>query len=402
MEKFFAAYERLLQSVNFKTYRYLYRDFNLDNRLTGLIGPRGTGKTTLLLQYIKEKIEDRDKCIYVSMDNIYFSRTRLIDFVNELYEVHGIRYFFLDEVHKYPGWNQELKNIYDTYPDVKTVFSGSSSLDLVKGTYDLSRRAVIFKINGLSFREYLNFKNIVSEDAIEFEELLKNKRKYAEKIGSTDKLRGYFRQYLSAGYYPFFLEDESTYAQKLLRIVDKTIYEDIVDHFAIKTENLPNFKRILAYTATIPPGELNINSVSRNIGLDNKTVVRYLNMLQETGLLTLVSSGKTGSGLLKQAEKIYLNNANLYEAITAEIGSKSNIGSIREIFFVSMIKNSGHHVHYSRIGDFEVKGTVFEIGGRNKSLKQIGKNLNRAYLVKDDILYGGKHEIPLYLFGFLY
>ncbi len=147
MERFFAAYERLLQSVNFKTYRYLYKDFNLDSRLTGLIGPRGTGKTTLLLQYIKDKIEDRGKCIYVSMDNIYFSETRLIDFVNELYEIYGIRYFFLDEVHKYPDWNRELKNIYDTYPNVKTVFSGSSSLDLVKGTYDLSRRAVIFRMN---------------------------------------------------------------------------------------------------------------------------------------------------------------------------------------------------------------------------------------------------------------
>lgn len=402
MERFFAAYERLLQSLNFKTYRYLYKDFNLDSRLTGLIGPRGTGKTTLLLQYIKNRIEDREKCIYVSMDNIYFSETRLVDFVNELYEVHGIRYFFLDEVHKYPNWNQELKNIYDTYPDVKTVFSGSSSIDLIKGTYDLSRRAVIFRIYGLSFREYLHFRSIISEDAIEFEELLDNKRKHAEKIGSTEKLRGSFRQYLSTGYYPFFLEDESTYAQKLLRIVDKTIYEDIVNHYTIKTKNLPSFKRILAYTATIPPGELSINSISRNIGLDNKTVVRYLHMLEETGLLTLISSGKTGSSLLKQTEKIYLDNSNLYEAITAEIGSKSNIGSIREIFFVSMIKNSGHQVHYSRIGDFEVRGTVFEVGGRNKSLKQIGKNLNRAYLVKDDILYGGKHEIPLYLFGFLY
>ena len=203
-----------------------------------------------------------------------------------------------------------MKNIYDTYPDVKTVFSGSSSLDLVKGVYDLSRRAVIFRINGLSFREYLHFRDIVSEDAIEFEELLNNKRKYAEKFGSIEKLRGSFRQYLSVGYYPFFLEDESTYAQKLLRIVDKTIYEDIVNHFAIKTENLPSFKRILAYTATIPPGELSINSISRNIGLDNKTVVRYLHMLQETGLITLVSSGKTGSGLLKQTEKICLFYSN--------------------------------------------------------------------------------------------
>ena len=142
---FISIYKRLLQHINFSHHRYIYKYFNLNNRLTGLIGPRGTGKTTLLLQYIKENL-NIEECIYTSLDNIYFTQNNLIEFVNELYDFYGIRYFFFDETHKYPNWNQELKNLYDSYPDIKIVFSGSSSLDLTKGAYDLSRRGVLYKI----------------------------------------------------------------------------------------------------------------------------------------------------------------------------------------------------------------------------------------------------------------
>jgi len=326
----------------------------------------------------------------------------LIDFVNELYEDYGVRYFFFDEIHKYQHWNQELKNIYDSYPDIKIVFSGSSSIDLIKGAYDLSRRGVLYRIGGMSFREYLLFNDIAEVGIITLEEILENRGKLEGKIAGIKKLKGYFHEYLNKGYYPFYLEDETTYNQKILRIIEKTIFEDISNFYKLKTENLSSFMRILSYLSTIPPGELNRNSIAKNIRLDNKTVQNYLHILQETGLVELIAENKSGSNIVKQTEKIYLDNPDLYTAITEEIGYKSQIGTIRELFFIKMIKNSGSKIFYSKTGDFEVNNTIFEIGGKNKTVKQIKNNLDNAYLVKDDILYGSKYEIPLYLFGFLY
>lgn len=402
IEALMSTYRRLLSSITYTTYRSLFHTFNIENRLTGLIGPRGTGKTTMLLQFIKGRMDEQDRCFYVSLDNIFFARQSLLEFVNELYEIHGIRYFFLDEVHKYPNWDQELKNIYDSYPDVKVVFSGSSSIDLIKGTYDLSRRGVIYRISGLSFREYLHFRGVVTKEPFEYEALLSKRSMYEQELGGTDMIRGYFKQYLRNGYYPFFMEDEKTYQQKLFQIIEKTVFEDISNYYRLKTENLVYFKRILSYIATIPPGELNRNSIAKTIQLDYKTVQTYLHILEETGLVSLLSSNQGGSAVLKAREKVYLENSNLYAAIAGQTGHEVNEGSIREIFFVSMLRNAGKHVFYSTTGDFEVEGTIFEVGGRNKGIKQIKAHLGNAFLVKDDILYGNRYEIPLYLFGFLY
>ena len=402
LNNFIATYKRLLGNTRFKHHRYIYNQFNIENRLTGLIGPRGTGKTTLLLQYINEKIDNKDECIYASIDNLYFSKHLLIDFVNELYEDYGVRYYFFDEIHKYQNWNQELKSIYDSYPDIKVVFSGSSSIDLIKGTYDLSRRGVLYRIGGMSFREYLLFNGTARIDAVPLDEIIKNKNKIEGKLAGIRRIKGYFKEYLGSGYYPFYLEDKKTYHQKIIRIIGKTIYEDISNFYRLKTENLSNFKRILSYLATIPPGELNRNSIAKNIGLDNKTIQNYLNILKETGLIELISVNKSGASLLRQTEKMYLDNPDLYKSIIEEIGYESKIGTIREIFFIKMLKNSGNKIYYSKTGDFEVNNTFFEIGGKNKTKKQIKNDLDNAFLVKDDILYGNRHEIPLYLFGFLY
>jgi len=284
----------------------------------------------------------------------------------------------------------------------KIVFSGSSSIDLIKDTYDLSRRGVLYRIGGMSFREYLLFNEIADIGAVTFEDILENREVLEQKIAGIRKLKGYFNEYLSKGYYPFYLEDKRTYSQKILRIIEKTIYEDISNYYKLKTDNLSNFKKILSYLSTIPPGELNINSIAKNIGLDNKTVQNYLNILQETGLIELLKENKSGSNLLKRTEKMYLDNPDLYTSINEEIGYESKIGTIREIFFIKMIKNSGNKIFYSKTGDFEVNNTIFEIGGKNKTLKQIKSHIENAYLVKDNILYGNKYEIPLYLFGFLY
>ena len=402
LNRFTETYKRLLRNTKYKHHRYIYKDFNMNNRLTGLIGPRGTGKTTLLLQYINEQIENKDECIYVSVDNIYFSKNLLIDFVDESVEIHGIKYFFFDEIHKYKNWNQEIKNIYDSYPDIKIVFSGSSSINLVKGTHDLSRRGVVFRLEGLSFREYLLFNNIAEVDAVSFDEIVQNRKKIEEATAGIKRIKGHFREYTGNGYYPFFLEDRKTYHQKILNIIEKTIYEDILEYYRLKTENLSHFKRILSFLATIPPGELNRHSIAKNMGLDSKTIQKFLTILKEAGLAELVSENRSGSAILKQTEKMYLDNPDLYEAIIQEIGYQSNVGTVREIFFIRMLKNSGHKIFYSKTGDFAVENFIFEIGGKSKTRKQIMRNPKNAFLVKDNILYGNRFEIPLHLFGFLY
>jgi predicted AAA+ superfamily ATPase len=392
----------LLSLTTFKHHRHIFNQFNIDNRLTGLIGPRGTGKTTLLLQYIKEKMPNVDECIYASIDHIYFSQKTLLDFVERLYDEYGVRYFFLDEIHKYKNWNQELKNIYDSYPNVKVVFSGSSSIDLTKGTYDLSRRGVVYRIGGMSFREYLLFNDIADTGTISLCDIMGNRHAFEAKVASINKIKGHFKQYLGLGYYPFVLEVINTYGQKIGRIIDKTIFEDIANHYKLKTENLFFFKKILGYLSTIPPGELSRNSIAKHLELDNKTIQHYLNILQETGLIELVRMNKSGSAMLKKTEKIYLDNPDLYKSIAEATGFLPNTGTIREIFFLKMMRNAGETIQVSKIGDFVVKDCFFEIGGRNKDKKQIKQALENSFLIKADILYGSRHEIPLHLFGFLY
>lgn len=402
MNKIKATFRRLLKSTQYKTHRYIYDAFNIKNRLTGLVGPRGTGKTTLLLQYIKEKIKKPGEAIYVSADNIYFSQSTIVDFVDKLYEMDGIKIFFFDEIHKYRNWNQELKNIYDSYPDVKIIFSGSSSLDLIKGTYDLSRRGALFKLEGMSFREYLLFKGIAHIKPVTFKELISGKTNLEQTLEEISRIKGHFKEYLKRGYYPYVFEDRESYYQKVLNTIEKTVYEDISNYYKLKTENLMYLKKIISYTATIPPGELNRNSIAKHIGLDNKTVQNYLNILGETKILNLLKENKSGSHILKGSEKMYLNNPDIYHAVTEEIGLENKEGTIREIFFINMILNSGNKIFYSKTGDFEALGKHFEIGGRNKSKKQIKNDLENSYLVKDNILYGEKNIIPLIFFGFLY
>ena len=401
-DNFKAVYRRLLLNTNYSTHRYLFKSFNTKSRLTGLVGPRGTGKTTLLLQYINERIDNKSQCIYLSLDNIYFTQVKLIDLIDDLYEIEGIRYFFLDEVHRYPNWDQELKNIYDSYPDVRIVFSGSSSLDLVRGTFDLSRRGSLFRMGGMSFREYLEFRLNKVIPSVGFDDLITNSESFIEQLADIERIKGHFLEYLEYGYYPFLFEDEENYHQKILNVIDKTIYEDISNFYRLKTENLINFRKILSYLATIPPGQLRRNSISKHIGLDNKTVENYLRILNETGLVCLIKENTAGSNLLKGTEKIYLDNSNIYKAIIDEIGFDYNKGTVREVFFIKMLQNSGKKVYYSKISDFQVRGYNFEIGGKSKSRKQIKNHLKNSLLVKDDILYSSGNTIPLYLFGFLY
>lgn len=396
-----ATYYRLLENTPTDHHRYLF-DYSLDKRLCGIIGARGTGKTTLMLQHIKERLGSPN-AIYFSADHIAFSQISLFEYIQDQYELEGIRNFFVDEIHKYPNWNQELKNIHDSFPDIKLTFSGSSSMDLIKGSYDLSRRALLYHMAGMSFREFLLFEDGIELPTYSFDTILSEHQKISEELSKIPRLRKRFAEYLSFGYYPFYFEDKDTFQQRILSVIEKTIYEDIASFYKLKTENLPYLKKILSYLATIPPSEVNTNNIAKAMRIDNKTVGSYLEMLEDTGLVRRIGIDQTGGPLLRKPDKIFLNNASLYYAITQGTGHDANPGTIRETFFVSMLQGAKHAAQYATKGDYTCNGVTFEIGGRNKDFKQIANLDKQALIVKDDILYSeGKRSIPLYLWGFLY
>ena len=396
------TYYRLLSAVPSQFNRYIFESLDNSERLVGLIGPRGVGKTTLMLQFIKKKINNRQLAFYFSADHIYFSKTSIFHFVQSLYEMESIRFFFIDEVHKYSNWAQELKNIYDSFPDIHIMFSGSSSIDLSRGSYDLSRRAIIRRLHGMSFREYLNVTMGAKHPVLSLKRLLRNSPEELADYIEIPGLKGKFKKYIAGGYYPFFLEGDDLYHEKLGAIINKTIFEDIASFYRLKTENLHIFKKILFFLSTIPPGKINVNNLSRNLSIDNKTVGHYLNILVETGLTRMLFSDTRGQNLIRKPRKVYLENTTLYTTICRELDVSIDIGAVRELFFLSMLSNVGKNVVYDRLSaDFCVGTDVFEVGGASKTRKQLMGNRD-AYLVKDDILVGSRSTIPLYAFGLIY
>ncbi len=400
MQEIRDTYYRLLAFPAPVHRRSLFERFDTSKRLAGLIGPRGAGKTTLMLQRIRDK-EDPGKCMYASLDHLYFSSHRLLDFVRDMHQLEGRTVFFLDEAHKYPGWNREIKNIYDSFPEIRIIFSGSSTLDLVKGQYDLSRRGVMYRLNGLSLREYILFKTGKAPRLFGFDELLEDRIEISRELSAIPRILGLFQEFLRVGYYPFYFEDPETYYSRILNTIDKTVFEDIANFFSLSTSKLPLFKKLLVYLASIPPGEISVNALARNLEIDNKTVSGYLNMMQETSLTHSLSLDRGGKAGLRSPDKVLLENANLYFAVAKESGFEPNLGSLRETFFVNALRGAGLPVQYSKEGDYKAKGKVFEIGGEGKTRRQV-RNVKDAFLVKDGSLTAAAGEIPLYLFGFLW
>jgi len=394
-------FQRLINDVRTKHYRFLYDKFTIDNRLTGITGARGVGKTTLMLQYIKNNFPNNQNVFYFSADHIYFNSSSIYQFVENLFLTEGINIFFIDEIHKYSNWNQELKNLYDGFPQIKIIFSGSSSLDLVKGTYDLSRRAKLYHLPGLSFREYLNFENNTQLQPILFYDLVNDPISYNEMITTIPKIKGHFQQYLRQGFYPFYTEDPLSYYEKILQIIDKTIYEDIANFYNLKTVNLQHFKRLLNFLASIQPGSSSLHNIGKNLSIDDKTAANYLVNLQETGLVNLIYPLEGGNAALRRPEKIFLNNTNLQYALESRLGSPVEIGAIRELFFIQSTTNADIEVFHTKKGDYQINNHIFEIGGKNKTRAQI-KDIDSAFLVKDDTFIAKRGEIPLVYFGFLY
>jgi hypothetical protein len=376
--------------------RYLYPQFQLRNRLTGLVGPRGVGKTTLLLQYIKNELGGKES-FYFSADLVYFQQMNLLQFVADLHQKEGYKIIFIDEIHKYQGWDQELKNIYDSFPSLKIVFSGSSMLDLVAGSHDLSRRAKLYRLHGLSFREYLNFSQGLRLEPWTFEELL-----HGEKQIEIPKILTYFETYLAQGYYPFVFEDPHSYHEKVSRIIEKTIYEDIANYYNLKTPNLHHFKRVLTYLSSISPGELNIHNLSQNLELDHKTTQHYLTILVSVGLVREVTPYQGGGAGLRKSSKFFLNNTTLMHTMQQYVGQPILKGTERELFFIQSLQNSDIPIFCSERCDYRTRDAQFEIGGKSKTGRQLKGVQLPGYLLKDNILSPFKSELPLFYCGFLY
>ena len=401
METFLSqTFERLLSNTDLTFKRSLYHSFEL-GRLTALVGPRGVGKTTLLLQYIKEQCSKDNAAFYFSADCVYFQNTTLIGFINDLYNSEGYRIFFIDEIHKYANWNQELKNLYDAFPDIKIVYSGSSAIELIKGGHDLSRRVKLYRLPGLSFREYLNYVNRSDYQTISLSTLLSNPKEI-NKLSTIEKLTGHFKKYLAYGYYPFSFEDKNTYYDRVLRVIDKIIFEDIPNYFDLKTHNLYLFKKILSYLASIPPGEVNTNNIAQSMQVSHQTISHYLSILSDVGLIQMVYPMDGGSRYLQKPQKLFLHNTTLLYALQQFVGESLNTGTLRELYFIQALRDANQEIFYSTVGDYRTEEVIFEIGGKNKKISQIVDAETRAILVKDDILVGSKDIIPLLFFGFLY
>jgi predicted AAA+ superfamily ATPase len=367
-----------------------------DNRFIGIKGSRGVGKTTLLLQYIRLNFKPDKSVLYVSLDNLYFLENTLYNLVSDFYKKGGL-FIAVDEVHKYPNWAIEIKNIYDDMPHLRLVFTGSSLLHIQQSKADLSRRVVIYSMPGLSFREFLQFETKINLETYTLKEIVTNHITIAIAITQKVKPLHYFEDYLNYGYYPFYIENKKSFHQKLSEILLTVLEVDIPQYASIQVSNTIMLKKLLAVISHSVPFKPNMNAISERTGISLNTMKNYLKLLNDAQLLQLLYVEDKGINSLGKPEKIYLNNTNLMFNLVKE----SETGNRRETFFFNQL-NYKNTVFASKNVDFKVDGIYeFELGGRNKKKKQI-KELESAFIVKDDIEIGADLNIPLWLFGFLY
>ena len=400
LEKLFAIHNNTVKNTPRAFKRYLCGRIDWKSGAICVTGARGAGKTTMLLQYYHEHYGDVEKCLYLSADNVEAAAAGLFSIASE-YFAFGGKALIIDEIHKYPDWQVELKNIVDTFRGKKLLVSGSSSLDLKKGKADLSRRFAYYDLKGLSFREYLELKEGKVFPALKLDDILRGHVKHAQKISGQITVLKDFRNYLSAGYYPFFIESEAAYPQKVLNIIEKTLYEDVAIIGNVKPVHIAALKKILWLIAGASSFAPNIDKLSRELGISKEYVYHYLEYLEQAGIISALYCEGKGYKLLRKPAKLFLENTNLLAAINGSLKLDDDQGAVRETFFMNQVSGSGR-ITAAETGDFTVNSSlVFEIGGKSKTPKQI-RGIKNAYLALDKIEIGAGNKIPLYLFGFLY
>ncbi len=398
MERLFQFSALRINAIDTSFKRYLRNKINWDNRLIAITGARGVGKTTLLLQYIKENLNEvPDEVIYANMDDLYFAKNTLVDFADEFVKMGG-KYLFLDEIHKYKNWSQEIKNIYDYFPDLKIVVTGSSALDIYRGKADLSRRAILYRLQGLSFREFIELKYNYHFPALVLNDLLNNASKLIPPILEKIKPLKLFEEYLQIGYYPFFKEGEAEFQIRLKQTVNYLLDRDLPSVEKIDYNAVHYLRKLIAILAEIVPYKPNIVNLSQQVGVSRETLLRYLYLLEKADLLMLLQTSTHGISKMNKPEKIFLNNPNLVNTLA---DNQSNQGTLRETFFLNQLQVL-HSINGYEKSDFLVDDKyTFEIGGKNKTQKQI-TGIENAYVAADNIEYAQQNKIPLWLFGFLY
>lgn len=381
-------YRKLLLETNTKFHRYIYDKINWNSRMIGLTGPRGVGKTTLILQYIKENLSP-DISLYVTAEDFYFADHRLLDLADSFVK-HGGKYLFIDEIHRYKDWSKELKLMYDYHPELKVVFTGSSVLDINKGVADLSRRAVMYNMQGMSFREYLLFFHDMEFPVYTMDDILQRRLV----IPSHFHPLQFFADYLRHGYYPFSMDNNSVYIQQIVNIA---LESDIPQYAGMNVSTGRKLKQLLAIIAKSVPFKPNISSIATALNVSRNSVADYCLYIEEAGLIAQLRDSTGGIRGLGKVNKIYLDNPNLIYCLG---GEKADIGNIRETFFFNQMRVN-HDVITSPASDFQIDEYTFEIGGRKKGNKQI-EGLANAFVVKDDIEFASANTIPLWHFGFNY
>lgn len=375
--------------------RFLKKKIDINQRLIGIKGARGTGKTILLLQLLKGL--PANKVLYASLDDLWFSNNTLISLA-KTFALKGGKYLYLDEVHKYANWSQELKNIYDVYPELHILFTSSSALDINKGKYDLSRRALIFDLPGLSFREFLELKYKIIIKPVTLEKILSDPHKATS--GILEKLKPYefFSEYLRFGYYPYFTEGTEYYHQRLKETINMVIETDLPAVYRIDYGSVIKIKKLLVLISEIVPYIPNIKKLSVQVGTTRDSLLKFLQLLHNAHIVRWLGSDAIGINFLNKPEKLYVENTNILYALNK---SSINTGTVRETFFLNQLSTK-HLISYPKTADFLVDNKyIFEIGGKNKGKKQI-TGINNAFVVKDDIEFGYGNIIPLWLFGFMY
>lgn len=395
-EQLYIISDRKIKEVDTSFHRYLYSQINWDNRIIAIKGNGGVGKTTLLLQYIREAFPDRSRVLYVRLDNMWFKTHNLMDLV-EYHYTHGGTHIFLDEVHHLPEWDMYIKSMYDDYKDLHVVYTGSSMLEIAHREADLGRRQRIYTLNGMSFREFLNFEGYNVGESITLDTLLTDHVKLASDICNGKKILPLFAQYLQHGCYPFYREEGDGFYERLHGVILHVLENDLPHVEDVSYTTVEKIKRMLMILSERVPFMPKMAELFRELETNRDNGMRMLALLAKAGLLSLFSHQVINLNSLNKPDKIYLNNPNLMYCLSTHIDK----GTLRETFFYDQLRNVSE-VLLPKSGDFWVnRSYLFEVGGKGKNFDQI-KDEPNSFLAVDEVETGHFNRIPLWLFGFLY
>ena len=381
--------EVMLKQIPSENKRYMYGVVSWNARLMGIVGPRGVGKSTMILQYIAENRQN-ENMLYVSADNMYFATHSIVELADDFSKENG-EHLFIDEVHKYKNWSRELKQIYDVHADMKITLSGSSILDIQKGEADLSRRVLMYEMQGLSFREYLKIFHNIDSQQYSLDEILQQK----VELPQLPHPLPYFREYLKRGYFPFSQEDG--FSLRIEQIITQTIESDIAQFADLKAVTARKLKQMLGVISSLSPYKPNIDNLAKELNISKNNIPDYLVYLERAGMIGLLRDKTGGLRGIGKIEKVYVDNPNLMAILT---NGTPDTGNLRETFFYNQLRVK-NHILASRQSDFCIDQYTFEIGGHKKGKKQI-EDIADGYIVRDDIEFGHSNIIPLWHFGFNY